>query len=101
MKLLNPKNWRTTKSVINLAIRSDVVINGGRSGQLLKNAIGPANSAIKGAAEGRVLITNQQGQVIWDITMVRAKSVIPGQGFGAKMPPTQEQLNLIKQIWGT
>jgi RHS repeat-associated protein len=84
----------------NLAMRSDIVIKGGRSGQLLKNATGPANSVVKGGAEGRVLITNQKGQVIWDITKERAKSVIPGQGFGYKVAPTQEQLNLIKQIWG-
>lgn len=67
---------------------------------MLKNATGPANSVVKGGAEGRVLITNQKGQVIWDITKERAKSVTPGQGFGSKVAPTQEQLNLIKQIWG-
>jgi hypothetical protein len=37
--------------------------------------------------------------VIWDITKDRAKSVIPGKGFGPKVVPTQEQLNLLKQVW--
>lgn len=63
---------------------------------MLKNATGPANSAVKGSVEGRVLITNQKGQVIWGITKDRAKSVILGQGFGPKETPTQDQLNLIE-----
>jgi hypothetical protein len=83
-----------------LIIRSDVIIKGGRSGQMLKNAIGPANSVVKGGSEGRVLVTNQMGQVVWDITKDRVKQVVPGSGFGPKSTPTQEQINLIKQVWG-
>lgn len=82
-----------------LALRPDILIKGGRSGNLVKNAIGPANSVLKGS-QGRIFITNNKGQVIWDITSERAKSVIPGVGFGPKVAPTKEQLNLIKKIWG-
>ncbi|MBK7376830.1 MAG: hypothetical protein KAY50_06480 [Chitinophagaceae bacterium] len=82
-----------------LAIRTDIVVFGGRSGQLVKTLTGPANSVLKGS-EGRIFITNSGGKVIWDITKDRAKSVIPGQGFGAKIAPTTEQLNLLKKVWG-
>jgi RHS repeat-associated protein len=84
----------------NLDVRSDIILSGGRSGQLVKTLEGPANSVVKGGSEGRIFITNDAGKVIWDITKDRAKSVIPGQGFGPKIAPTQEQLNLIKQVWG-
>ncbi|MBL1181633.1 MAG: hypothetical protein HND27_11050, partial [Bacteroidetes bacterium] len=88
-----------TKVAGNLAIRSDIVLSGGRSGQLVKNLTGPANSVIKGG-QGRIFITDKAGKVIWDVTKDRAKSVIHGQGFGPKVAPTQEQLNLLKQVWG-
>jgi RHS repeat-associated protein len=88
-----------TKGVGNLAIRSDIVLSGGRSGQLVKTLTGPANSVVKGG-QGRIFITDKAGKVVWDITKDRAKSVIPGQGFGPKVAPTQEQLNLLKQVWG-
>ncbi|MGK6353202.1 DUF6443 domain-containing protein [Parapedobacter sp. DT-150] len=83
----------------NLAIRPDIVLSGGRSGQLVKTLTGPANSVIKGG-QGRIFITDNSGKVVWDITKDRAKSVIPGQGFGPKVTPTQEQLNLLNQVWG-
>jgi hypothetical protein len=82
----------------NLAIRSDIVLSGGRSGQLVKMLTGPTNSVVKGG-QGRIFITDNAGKVIWDVTKDRAKSVVPGQGFGPKVAPTQEQLNLIKQVW--
>ncbi len=88
-----------TKTGTNLALRPDIVLSGGRSGQLVKTLEGPANSVLKGG-QGRIFITNDAGKVIWDVTKDRAKSVIPGQGFGPKVAPTQEQLNLLKQIWG-
>jgi len=75
------------------------VLNGGRSGQLVKTLTGPANSVVKGG-QGRIFITNSEGKVILDITKDRVKSVIPGRGFGPKVTPTQEQLNLLKQVWG-
>lgn len=83
--------------VSNLAIRSDIVLSGGRSGQLVKTLTGPANSVVKGG-QGRIFITDKAGTVVWDITKDRAKSVIPGQGFGPMVAPTQEQLNLLKQV---
>ncbi|ACE06216.1 hypothetical protein Aasi_0845 [Candidatus Amoebophilus asiaticus 5a2] len=83
----------------NLSIRTDIVLSGGRSGQLVKTLTGPANSVVKGS-QGRIFITDNAEKVIWDITKDRAKSVIPGQGFGPKVTPTQEHLNLLKQVWG-
>jgi hypothetical protein len=97
------KGWigvgEATKGGVNLAIRTDIVLSGGRSGQLVKTLTGPANSVVKGG-QGRIFITDDAGKVIWDVTKDRAKSVIPGQGFGPKVSPTQEQLNLLKQVWG-
>ena len=90
---------KTTKGISNLSIRKDIVLNGGRSGQLVKTLTGPANSVVKGG-QGRIFITNSEGKVILDITKDRVKSVIPGRGFGPKVTPTQEQLNLLKQVWG-
>jgi hypothetical protein len=93
----------SSKNVIkigrNLSIRSDLIFSGGRSGQLVKTLKGPANSVLKGG-QGRIFITDGSGKVVWDITKKRAKSVIPDQGFGPKVTPTQEQLNLLKQAWG-
>jgi len=82
-----------------VSIRTDIVLSGGRSGQLVKTLTGPANSVIKGG-QGRIFITDDAGKVIWDITKDRAKSVIPGQGFGPKVAPTQEQISLLQQAWG-
>jgi RHS repeat-associated protein len=90
---------QAARSGTNLAIRSEIVLNGGRSGQLVKTLEGPANSVLKGS-NGRIFITDDAGKVIWDITKDRAKSVLPGNGFGPKIAPTQEQLNLLKQVWG-
>jgi hypothetical protein len=89
----------TAKEVTNLALRSDIVLSGGRSGQLVKTLEGPANSVLKGSGN-RIFITDDAGKVIWDITKDRAKSVIPGQGFGPKVTPNQQQLDLLNQIWG-
>ena len=83
----------------NLALRSDIVLSGGRSGQLVKNLTGPANSATKGSGN-RMFITNDAGKVIWDVTKDRAKSVIPGQGFGPKIAPSQQHLDLLIKLWG-
>jgi RHS repeat-associated protein len=82
-----------------LKLRPDVIIKGGRSGQLIKKATGPANSVIKGS-NGRILITDDSGKIIWDITTIRAKPVIPNRGFGPKREPTEVELELINKIWG-
>jgi hypothetical protein len=84
----------------NLAIRSDIVLSGGRGGGLVKNLAGPANSVLKGS-EGRIFITNDAGKVIWDVTANRAKPVIPGKGFGSFEygNVSIEHLNLIKKVW--
>jgi len=82
-----------------LNLRPDVILKGGRSGQLVKNLVGPINSVTKGGNPGRVFITNKGGQVIWDITKNRAKSVIPGEGFGGKVTPSREMINFINEIW--
>ena len=98
-KLLGRGGEAAFKEGSNLAIRSDIALSGGRSGQLVKTLEGPANSVLKGG-QGRVFSTNDAGKVIWDVTTDRAKSVVPGQGFGPKVAPTQEQLNLLKQVRG-
>jgi hypothetical protein len=84
----------------NLTLRSDITLSGGRSGELVKDLTGPPNSVLKGS-QGRIYITNSEGEVIWDITIQRAKPVTPGVGFtGEKMLPTKQQLNFLNQIWG-
>jgi len=88
-----------SKTSTSLALRSDIVLSGGRSGQLVKNLTGPANSVLKGNGN-RIFITDDAGKVIWDITKDRAKSVIPGQGFGPKVALTQQQLDWLNKIWG-
>ena len=81
-----------------LSLRSDIILSGGRSGQLVKNLTGPSNSVLKGH-RGRIFITNDLGQVVWDITSNRAKPVIPGKGFGEKVIPTKQQLKQLHQIF--
>jgi RHS repeat-associated protein len=82
-----------------LTLRSDIILSGGRSGQLVKNLTGPANSVLKGSGQ-RIFITDDIGNVIWDVTKDRAKSVIPGQGFGPKVTPSQQQIELLNKVWG-
>jgi hypothetical protein len=79
-----------------LALSSDIILSGGRSGQLVKNLTGPANSVLKGSGQ-RIFITDYLGRVIWDVTKDRAKSVIPGQGFGTKIAPTQQLCVILPQ----
>ena len=82
-------------------LRPDVSISGaGRSGQNVKSLTGPANSVVKSTAPGRVFVTDAQGRVILDITLERVKPVTPGVGFGEKRPPTLEELEWIKLLWG-
>ena len=94
------KARRAARGVGNaLKLRPDIILSGGRSGQLVKNLTGPANSVLKGGGN-RMFITDDVGKVIWDVTTNRAKPVVPGKGFGPKVTPTQEQLNLLNKIWG-
>jgi hypothetical protein len=81
------------------ALRPDVLLSGGRSGQLVKSLVGPPSSVVRGGG-ARAFVTNEQGQVILDITAQRVKPVIPGQGFGPKRPPTAEELDLLGKIFG-
>lgn len=81
------------------ALRPDVLLSGGRSGQLVKSLVGPPSSVVRGGG-ARACVTNEQGQVILDITTQRVKPVIPGQGFGPKRPPTGEELDLLGKIFG-
>ncbi len=76
-----------------------VTLSGGRSGQLVKNLIGPPSSVVKGGP-GRVFITNEQGQVVLDITRARVKQVLPGRGFGPKRAPTSAELELLESVGG-
>jgi RHS repeat-associated protein len=100
-KLKQLRKKRTAGKVGNkdVEIRSDIVLKGGRGGQRVKNLTGPPNSVVKGG-EGRIFITDETGNVIWDITKNRAKPVFPGKGFGQKMQPTQKQINLLEKVWG-
>ncbi|MGC9341262.1 MAG: hypothetical protein ACP5E3_01030, partial [Bacteroidales bacterium] len=87
-------------SFVTLSLRPDIILKGGRSGQLVKYLRGPSNSVFRGGSHGRIFISDDTGNIIWDVTMDRAKSVIPGQGFGPKVTPTDEMLELIRIMWG-
>jgi hypothetical protein len=78
-------------------IRADVKVAGGRSGQNVKTATGPPNSIIRGS-EGRIFRTNDAGEVVSDITRERVKPVEPGQGFGNKRPPNEEELGWLDKM---
>ncbi len=82
-----------------LRLRPDIVLSGGRSGELVKNLTGPANSVLRGGGE-RAFVTDAEGKVILDVTKTRVKQVIPGQGFGPKRAPTEEELNWLQQFFG-
>lgn len=70
----------------------------------MKNFVGPQNAVVRGASEGRVFVTDDQGRVILDITRDRTKPVVPGRGYvagdGRKLAPTQQELDWIDQLWG-
>ena len=93
------------KVAAELTIRSDVQLFGGRSGELVKNLVGPEQSVVKGGQKGTIFITNDKGQVIIDITKDRVKYIIPGKGFDktignkGKINPTNEHLELINNVW--
>jgi hypothetical protein len=85
---------------LKVALRPDICLSGGRSGEKVKLLTGPANSAVRSVAEGRAFVTNAIGQVVLDITAERVKQVKPHAGFiGEKRDPTAEELDLLKQLW--
>lgn len=84
---------------LEISLRPDVTLSGGRSGEKVPTLVGPADSAVRGS-EGRVYVTDSKGRVIKDITGERVKPVTPGQGFGDKRPPTQEEKDLVDKMWG-
>jgi RHS repeat-associated protein len=71
--------------------------SGGRSGEKVKDATGPPNSAIPSTGRS-VWVTDGNGNVVVDVTPDRAKPVIPGVGFGDKRSPTQGELDLWNQV---
>jgi RHS repeat-associated protein len=84
-----------TTSLDRLAVRSDITLAGGRSGQSVKSLVGPANSAVRGGP-GRIFVTDSKGRVAFDITAGRVKAV----GFGGKRLPTKEELALLQKVLG-
>jgi hypothetical protein len=89
----------TASALSKVNVRPDVVLKGGRSGQNVKNLVGPPNAAVRGAGE-RAFITNDKGHVIMDITRSRVKPVTPGQGFGPKRAPTRDELDILQRVLG-
>lgn len=73
-------------------------LSGGRSGQNVPGLTGPPNSAIAGGGKDRIFITDQDGNVIADVTRDRVKPVIPGKGFGPKRAPTPQELDLLDKM---
>ena len=71
--------------------------SGGRSGERVKDATGPPNSAIPTTGQS-VWVTDGNGNVVVDVTPERAKPVTPGVGFGEKRPPTQGERDLWDQV---
>jgi hypothetical protein len=95
-----PLRFVSLRSDLKVALRPDISLSGGRSGEKVKFLKGPANSAVKSEAKGRVFVTNALGQVILDITAERVKQVKPHVGFvGEKRDLTAEELDLLKQLW--
>jgi len=72
-------------------------LSGGRSGQDVPNLTGPPNSAIPGGP-GRIFVTDENGNVVVDVTGDRAKDVTPGVGFGPKRPLTPSELDLLGKM---
>jgi len=82
-----------------MTIRRDVSLSGGRSGERVKDLVGPPKSAVRGGGD-RAFFTNDKGQVILDVTRDRVKPVIPGVGFGPKRAPTADELRILGEVLG-
>ncbi|MFY9512535.1 MAG: RHS repeat-associated core domain-containing protein [Rubrivivax sp.] len=74
--------------------------SGGRSGEKVKHAKGPPNSAIPSTGDS-VWITDGDGNVVADVTPERVKPVTPGVGFGEKRPPTPAEVELWEEVKGS
>ncbi len=85
----------------NLSIRSDITMTGGRRGEKVPFLVGPPNSVIKGSGpKNRIFITNDQGQVVFDIDITRVKPITPGVGPGEKdLDILPEYLELINKVY--
>jgi hypothetical protein len=88
----------TMRTASEPALRPDIQLSGGRSGSNVKNLTGPANSIVKGGP-GHAFRTDSQSRVVADITAQRVKPVTPGQGFGEKQPPTQQELGWLRKLY--
>ena len=82
-----------------LRVRPDVVLSGGRSGELAKTLVGPPSSIVRGGG-ARAFVTDAEGRVVLDITANRVKPVVPGEGFGPKRAPTQQELGWLAKVLG-
>ena len=82
-----------------LKVDPKTALSGGRGGGKVKTLVGPKNAAVRGGGQ-RAFVTNDKGQVILDITKDRVKPVAPGQGFGPKRAPTQEELEILQKVLG-
>jgi hypothetical protein len=92
-------------SVDSLLVNKDFQFPGaGRSGAGVKDFVGPPSAIVRGAAPGRIYVTDGNGRVILDVTKDRVKTVIPGQGFEKgdkrKIVPSRKQLGWIDELWG-
>ena len=67
---------------------------------MLKTPPGRQIASSAAAKAACVYRTNEQGQVITDITRTRAKDVTPGVGFTAKAKraPTEEELKWLERM---
>lgn len=96
----SPVRFVSLRSDLKVALRPDISLSGGRSGEKVKFLKGPPNIALKSEAKGRVFVTNAVGQVVLDITAERVKQVKPNVGFaGEKRDLTAEELDLLRLIW--
>jgi hypothetical protein len=89
-----------------MTVRPDATpLSGGRSGQNVKNLKAEPNSFVPGSP-GRIYATNENGEVVRDITKERVKNVIPGQGFEhdkngvIEREPTAQERQALGKIWG-
>ena len=88
------------------AYRPEIVLNGGRSGELVTKLKGPPNSYVRGGGD-RVFETDENGQVIRDITPlrynVRVKNTDP-QGFvhesmdKTHRTPTPQDIEILRKM---
>ena len=97
--LNNQDGSNQTSPAPNITPRPDLPpLSGGRSGQNVSGLTGPPYSAIPATGEGRIYVTDENGNVVADITRGRTKPVVPGQGFGPKREPTPGEIDLLDKL---